>query len=159
MGNVLAKIWSSRDGTIARNGGTGYRGVANAILRRCTWVDCWQARGTIILIEPGDSRGALLTEPVFLPYVVQVLSKASKRCITDAYIMQLAVFMQEFKMDTRYTVTLPPRIESDLEEVVTELQISKSEAFRRALTLLKHAARADEVILRTDDKQQTVLVK
>ena len=61
--------------------------------------------------------------------------------------------------DTRYTVTLPPRAESDLEAVAANLQITKSEAFRRALTLLKHAAEADEVILKKDDKTQTVLLK
>jgi translation initiation factor 2 alpha subunit (eIF-2alpha) len=60
---------------------------------------------------------------------------------------------------TRYTVTLPPRVEKDLEDVAESLQIPKSEAFRRALTLLKHAADADEVILKKDNQSKTVLVK
>jgi hypothetical protein len=61
--------------------------------------------------------------------------------------------------DTRYTVSLPPRVEKDLAQIATDLQITKSEAFRRALTLLKHASKADEVILRNDGKDQTILVK
>ncbi len=59
----------------------------------------------------------------------------------------------------RYTVTLPPRVERDLTQVAANLQISKSEAFRRALTLLKHAAEADKVIFKKDDEEQVVLVK
>ena len=60
---------------------------------------------------------------------------------------------------TRYTVTLPPPVEKDLEEVARTLQIAKSEAFRRALTLLKHAAAADEVILKTGNQSKSVLLK
>lgn len=60
---------------------------------------------------------------------------------------------------SRYTVSLPPRVEKDLEDVAHALQIPKSEAFRRALTLLKHATEADEVILRTGDLSKSVLVK
>jgi len=60
---------------------------------------------------------------------------------------------------TRYTVTLPPKVEKDLEELAQSLQIPKSEAFRRALTLLKHAVDADEVILKKDNHEKTVLVK
>ncbi len=60
----------------------------------------------------------------------------------------------------RYTVTLPPRVESDLTQVAANLQISKSEAFRRALTLLKHAVEADKVIfINANDEEQVVLVK
>lgn len=60
---------------------------------------------------------------------------------------------------SRYTVTLPPGLERDLEELATNLQIPKSEAFRRALTLFKYAAKADEVVLKKDNEEKTVLVK
>ncbi|MCR4340758.1 MAG: hypothetical protein NUW01_12830 [Gemmatimonadaceae bacterium] len=60
---------------------------------------------------------------------------------------------------SRYTVSLPPRVEKDLEDVAEALQIPKSEAFRRALTLLKHAAEADEVILKKGDHSTSVLLK
>ncbi len=61
--------------------------------------------------------------------------------------------------DVRYTISLGEQAERDLNEVSSELGISKAEAFRRALTLLKHAAKADEVILRKDQQNQSVLVK
>lgn len=61
--------------------------------------------------------------------------------------------------DTRYTVTLPPRVEDYLETITRDLGISKSEAFRRALTLLKHAASADAVVLKNKGEEQTVLIK
>ncbi len=64
------------------------------------------------------------------------------------------------KQATRYTVTLPSGLEESLEAITSELEISKSEAFRRALTLLNHAAKADQVILMTKDgEKQTVLLK
>ena len=59
----------------------------------------------------------------------------------------------------RYTVTLPPPVERSLTNVAGQLHISKSEAFRRALTLLEHAVEADKVILKKDGEEQTVLVK
>lgn len=61
--------------------------------------------------------------------------------------------------DIRYTITLGKQAEKDLEEVASSLSISKAETFRRALTLLKHAAQADEVVLKKEDKEQLVLVK
>ena len=59
----------------------------------------------------------------------------------------------------RYTVTLPPRAENDLDIISTELQISKAEAFRRALSLYKHAIDADKVVLKKGGKEQRLLVK
>ena len=59
----------------------------------------------------------------------------------------------------RYTVTLAPRAENDLDVISAELQISKAEAFRRALSLYKHAIDADDVVLRKGGKDQLLLVK
>lgn len=59
----------------------------------------------------------------------------------------------------RYTVTLGPRLEEELEDITVELDISKAEAFRRALTLYKYAVASDSVVLRNGDTDQLVLVK
>lgn len=60
---------------------------------------------------------------------------------------------------TRYNVSLTSGLEKDLEEVTEELEISKSEVFRRALTLYKHAVAADKVELTRSGEKQTVLVR
>ena len=59
----------------------------------------------------------------------------------------------------RYTVTLGPRLDDELEEIAIDLGITKAEAFRRALTLYKHAVNSDGVILKKGNSDQTVLVK
>lgn len=60
---------------------------------------------------------------------------------------------------TRYTLTLPPLLEKDLEEVTRTLGVSKSEAIRRALALFKHAVQADTVELTTKTGKKSVLIK
>ena len=59
----------------------------------------------------------------------------------------------------RYTVTLGPRLEDELDGIAVELGISKAEAFRRALTLYKYAVDSDSVVLRNGETEQRVLVK
>ena len=59
----------------------------------------------------------------------------------------------------RYTVTLGPRLEDELESIAATLDISKAEAFRRALTLYKYAVESDGVVLKKGDIDQMVLVK
>ena len=56
-------------------------------------------------------------------------------------------------------MTLGPRLEEELEDITVELDISKAEAFRRALTLYKYAVASDSVVLRNGDTDQLVLVK
>lgn len=62
-------------------------------------------------------------------------------------------------MDRRYNVTLGPKLDAELDEVAEELDITKAEVMRRALTLYKHAVKADQVKLVTDGSEQSVLVK
>jgi hypothetical protein len=59
----------------------------------------------------------------------------------------------------RYTVTLPRRVENDLEQIAEDLEITKSEAFRRALSLFRHAVEADKVTITKKGEEHTVLVK
>ncbi len=59
----------------------------------------------------------------------------------------------------RYTVTLAPRAENDLDVIAAELEITKAEAFRRALSLYRHAIDADGVVLKKGGKDQLLLVK
>ena len=64
---------------------------------------------------------------------------------------------------TRYSVTLPPPVEEDLEVISQELHTSKAEVLRRSLMLFKHAIRADRVELYKgegeDEISQQVLLK
>ncbi len=60
----------------------------------------------------------------------------------------------------RYSVSLPSTAEGDLNKIATSLQITKAEAFRRALTLYRHAVEAEKVTLTDKDGQNlAVLVK
>lgn len=60
---------------------------------------------------------------------------------------------------TRYSLTLPPPLEAQLDQVSKELHISKSEALRRALVLFRHAVEADKVELTGKHGKQAVLIK
>ena len=64
---------------------------------------------------------------------------------------------------TRYSVTLPPPVEEDLEVISKELHTSKAEALRRSIVLFKHAIRADRVEFYNgegeDEVSQQVLLK
>lgn len=60
---------------------------------------------------------------------------------------------------TRYTLTLPPLLEKDLEEVTATLGVTKSEAIRRALALFKHAVQADRIELTDKSGTKEVLIK
>lgn len=62
--------------------------------------------------------------------------------------------------ERRYNVTLGSNLDKDLEEVATKLQVTKSEAMRRALLLFKHAVDAESVTLKGEDgKEKAVLIK
>ena len=61
--------------------------------------------------------------------------------------------------DRRYNVSLGPKLDRDLERIADELEITKAEALRRALTLFTHAVDADAVKLVTKDGDQIVIVK
>jgi len=61
--------------------------------------------------------------------------------------------------EIRYNLTLTEPLNEDLEIAADTLGISKAEAIRRAITLMKHAVRADKVTLERDGEKQTVLVK
>jgi predicted transcriptional regulator len=61
--------------------------------------------------------------------------------------------------DRRYNVTLGPKLDQELDQVAEDLDITKAEVMRRALTLFKHAVKADEVKLVTAGLEQNVLVK
>jgi hypothetical protein len=61
--------------------------------------------------------------------------------------------------EIRYNLTLPVSLNRDLEVTAKELGISKAEAIRRALVLMKHAVQADEVEFTRDGKKQTVLLR
>ena len=61
--------------------------------------------------------------------------------------------------DVRYNLTLPAQANRDLEATASLLGVSKAEAIRRALLLMKHAVQADKVELTRGSEKQTVLVK
>jgi ABC-type arginine transport system ATPase subunit len=61
---------------------------------------------------------------------------------------------------TAYEVTLDPTLNEDLSNSAKALGISKEEAMRRALELLKHAAQAEKVELTLrDGRKQAVRLK
>ena len=61
---------------------------------------------------------------------------------------------------TRYSVTLSPQLEEDLNRLTEKHHITKSEALRRSIMLFKHAVEAEEVSLTYADKtNRRVLVK
>ena len=59
----------------------------------------------------------------------------------------------------RYTIKLGPRLEGELEDIAVDLDITKAEAFRRALTLYKYAVDSDSVVLKKGETERLVLVK
>lgn len=59
----------------------------------------------------------------------------------------------------RYNLTLAPALNGDLEAAASLLGVSKAEAIRRALLLMKHAVQADKVELTRGGEKQTVLLK
>jgi len=62
--------------------------------------------------------------------------------------------------DRRYNVTLGTNLDKDLDAVAKKLEITKSEALRRALMLFKHAVDAKDVKLTAEDgTEQSVLIK
>jgi hypothetical protein len=61
--------------------------------------------------------------------------------------------------DVRYNLTLPQNLNSDLETAASLLGISKAEAIRRAVLLMKHAVQADKVELTRGGEKQTILLK
>lgn len=60
---------------------------------------------------------------------------------------------------TRYSVTLSPPMEEDLEALTQELHTTKAEVIRRSLTLFKHAIRAGSVELHKDEDGRDVVQK
>jgi hypothetical protein len=61
--------------------------------------------------------------------------------------------------DIRYNLTLPESLNLDLEAAASVLGVTKAEAIRRAILLMKHAVQADRVELTSRGEKQTVLVK
>jgi hypothetical protein len=61
--------------------------------------------------------------------------------------------------EIRYNLTLTEPLNHDLEIAADTLGITKAEAIRRAITLMKHAVKADKVELTRGNEKQTVLVK
>ena len=62
--------------------------------------------------------------------------------------------------EIRYNLTLPPTVNKDLEATARQLGITKAEAIRRALLLMKHAVQAEKVELTSPSgEKQTVLIK
>ena len=59
----------------------------------------------------------------------------------------------------RYNLTLPKDLDTDLEATAARLGITKAEAIRRSITLIKHASQADKVELTRGAERQTVLLK
>jgi hypothetical protein len=59
----------------------------------------------------------------------------------------------------RYNLTLPNDLDADLEATAKRLGISKAEAIRRSITLIKHASQADKVELTKGEERQTVLLR
>ena len=57
-----------------------------------------------------------------------------------------------------YSVMLPPPVEEDLNELTEELHISKAEALRRSIVLLKHAIKAKRVELEEMDGTKRAVV-
>ena len=58
----------------------------------------------------------------------------------------------------RYNLSLPPRLDRDLENVAEDLGTTKAEVLRRALLLFKHDAVADEVKLIKGTEETKVLL-
>jgi hypothetical protein len=61
--------------------------------------------------------------------------------------------------DIRYNLTLSPDANQDLEAAASALGTTKADALRRALTLMKHAVKADKVELTNGTEKQVVLLK
>lgn len=61
--------------------------------------------------------------------------------------------------DTRYNLTLTEEANQDLETTAALLGTTKADAIRRALMLMKHAAKADKIELTRGNEKQQVLVK
>jgi hypothetical protein len=61
--------------------------------------------------------------------------------------------------EIRYNLTLPESMNQDLEAAAGLLGVTKAEAIRRAILLMKHAVQADKVELTRGNERQTVLVK
>jgi hypothetical protein len=61
--------------------------------------------------------------------------------------------------DVRYNLTLPQNLNSDLEAAASLLGVTKAEAIRRAVLLMKHAVQADKVELTRGTDKQTILLK
>ncbi|KPJ59081.1 MAG: hypothetical protein AMJ46_12500 [Latescibacteria bacterium DG_63] len=60
-------------------------------------------------------------------------------------------------MGSRYAVRLSENFTEALEEAAKELGVGKSEALRRALMLLRHAAKADSVEIRSHGKNGQIV--
>jgi hypothetical protein len=61
--------------------------------------------------------------------------------------------------DTAYKVTFPPEANEELAQLASKLKVSKDEALRQALVLLRHAADAEGVELILDQgRRQKVRV-
>jgi hypothetical protein len=73
--------------------------------------------------------------------------------------MQAPLEVRMGDQDTRYNLTLPESLNSDLEATAGLLGVSKAEAIRRAVILMKHAVQADKVELTRGQEKQTVLLK
>jgi hypothetical protein len=61
--------------------------------------------------------------------------------------------------DIRYNLTLTPEMNKDLEDTARGLGVSKAEAIRRALTLMKYAVKGEKVQVIRGKEAQTILVK
>ena len=60
----------------------------------------------------------------------------------------------------RYSLTLPPPVDEELNQLNEDLGITKSEILRRSIMLYKHAVKAETVELHGEDgKSQKVLLK
>lgn len=62
-------------------------------------------------------------------------------------------------MASTYTLSLPPDLDEDLAKVAEELKISKADALKRAILLIKHAAQADKVELTRDQRTREVKLR
>ena len=61
---------------------------------------------------------------------------------------------------SRYTVDLSSNVDDDLKKIATDLEITKAEVFRRALTLFRHAVKGEKATITTKAGEETsVLVK
>lgn len=59
----------------------------------------------------------------------------------------------------KYTIILPLVLDKELKQVMVDLNIDASEAFRRALALFCVAVKADELSINKDNKIQKVVIK